>query len=251
MAIAPSPTAVATRFPELAEEAAAAVHADNALLGGPVALYRCHHPGLVQPGVGPVQVRGLHQLPGLRRTVRRHSTSTSSHPARTTGRSGGQPSGRDGAQKSHSSPRARRSGTAARAPIPSEQEHSPHPFGVRGCTRRIMLRCESLTVHVGALAVSLPPRMSSMLAGGRGPHIIRPASSGWDGAPGEPDGECRPGRGPAGWDIHPRWRTPAAPGPARATSAARRPCCGRRMPSARTRHRRLVGHGLARIAATG
>src|SRR6202021_2727439 len=40
-----------------------------------------------------------------------------------------------------------------------------------------MLRCGSLPVDVGMLAVSLPLHMSSMLAGGRGPHIIRPASS--------------------------------------------------------------------------
>ena len=60
--------------------------------------------------------------------------------------------------------------------VPSRR-HSSHPFGVCGYTCRIMLRWGSLTVDVGVLAVSLPLRMSSMLAGGRGPHIIRPASS--------------------------------------------------------------------------
>ena len=128
MAIAPSPTAAATRLAEPLCTSPTAKMPGR--LVSSAELFRLHpaapaqrgerrDPGLVQPGVGPVQIRGLHQLPGLRCTVRRHNISASSRPVRTTGRWGGRPRGRAGAEKSRSSRRARRSGTAASAPIPS------------------------------------------------------------------------------------------------------------------------------------
>ncbi|HEY2490160.1 MAG TPA: hypothetical protein VGI37_11685, partial [Streptosporangiaceae bacterium] len=48
------------------------------------------------------------------------------------------------------------------------RRHSSHPSGVRGYTRRIMLRCGSVTVDAGVLAVSLPLRMSSCSPGNAG-----------------------------------------------------------------------------------
>ena len=130
----------------------------------------------------------------FRHRFRRHSTSASSRPARTTARWGARSRrhGRErvGAGKSRSSPRGHRSGRAADEPTWTPGSGIPRSLRASGVTGRTRLRCGS--VCTAMLASSCAGHIP-MLARGGGPHIIRPASSEADAAHADLPGPARPG----------------------------------------------------------
>ena len=130
----------------------------------------------------------------FRHRFRRHSTSASSRPARTTARWGARPRrhGREraGAGKSRSSLHGHRPGRAADEPTWTPAPGIPRsPSGVR-VTGRTRLTCGS-----SARPSSHPPVLgiSPCSPRGQGPHIIRPASSEADAARADLPGPARPG----------------------------------------------------------
>ena len=142
----------------------------------------------------------------FRHWFRRHSTSASSRPARTTARWGARPRrhGRErvGADKSRSSPRGHRSGRAADEPTLDPGSGIPHSLLASAVSPSwTRLRCGS--VCTAMLASSCAGHIP-MLARGGGPHVgSRPASSARPRRPAESRARTGRGHNPPARLVHP------------------------------------------------